>query len=83
MTNRDRLTTAVNLAMAAYLGFYVFGLVMSVYAAGDVLYFTIPAAIMAAVLLAQMVHDRRAATGAPAVDGVTRRSRQLRETRGY
>ena len=81
MEFRDRLTQILWLAMLTYLGFYVFGLVMGVYAPGDVPYLTIPAILFAVAVVVQAVAARRA--GAEAQDDVTRETRHLRETRGF
>ena len=79
MTLRDRLFTFSTLAMLVYLGFYIFGLAMGVYAPGDVPYFTIPAAVFAVIFVAQLVGAHRDSSR----KGMTREERHLRETRGF
>ena len=78
----DRIWTIITLAMLAYLGFYVFGLVMGVYGASDVLYLTIPAVVFAVVVGFQLVSRRREGT-TPTEDAINRNSRHLRESRGF
>jgi hypothetical protein len=70
------------LAVGAYLGFYVFGLVMGVYSPGDVPYFTIPAVVFAVGLVVLAVVGRRGEPG-PDEEELTHRTRHLRETRGF
>ena len=79
MGPRDRLSTFFTLAMLAYLGFYVFGLVLGVYAPGDVAYFTIPAVAFTVIIVVQVVRSRRGASG----NAMTAEARHLRETRGF
>jgi hypothetical protein len=86
MSRRDRLTTAFRLAVLAYLGFYLFGLIMGVYAPGAVLYFTIPAAILGSALVVHVVRSRRAAPAratAAADEELTHAEHRLREKRGW
>jgi hypothetical protein len=87
MNRRDRLVTAFWLAVLAYLGFYVFGLVMGVYAPGDVLYFTIPAGVLACALVLHVIRSRRAAAAVRATvstdEGFARAEHKLREKRGW
>lgn len=82
MTRHDRLMTVFWLAILAYLGFYVFGLIMSVYSPGDVLYFTIPAAIFAVLYVVHVFRSRRTSTR-EGYDELVRESQRLRETRGF
>jgi len=79
MELRDRLSTFFTLAMLAFLGFYVFGLVLGVYAPGDVPYFTIPAVVFAVIIVGQFVMARRNASR----NAMTPGARHLRETRGF
>lgn len=86
MNRRDRLVTAFWLAVLAYLGFYVFGIVMRVYAPGDVLYFTIPAGLFACALVVHAIRSRRAASAraaARADEEFARAEHRLREERGW
>lgn len=86
MNRRDRLVTAFWLAVLAYLGFYVFGVVMGVYAPGDVLYFTIPAGVLACALVVHVIRSRRAAAARTTVstdEEFARAEHKLRETRGW
>jgi hypothetical protein len=82
MKQRDRISTFLILSAAVYLGFYIFGLVMGVYSPGEVPYFTIPALVMAAVLIAVIYRGRRAAS-VPADDPLIHTAHNLRETRGF
>jgi hypothetical protein len=82
MTRKDRLMTVFWLAILAYLGFYVFGLIMGVYSAGEVAYFTIPAAILAVAYLVHVFRSRRA-SDREGYDELVRESQRLRETRGF
>ena len=79
MALRDRLFTFSTLVMLVFLSFYVFGLVMGVYAPGDVPYFTVPAIVFAVLVLAQRLKTRRD----PHKNAVTPEARHLRETRGF
>jgi hypothetical protein len=82
MKRNDRLMTAFWLAVLAFLGFYVFGLIMGVYSPGEVLYFTIPAAILAVLYVVHAVRSRHAKNRS-ADDEVIRESQRLRERRGF
>jgi len=81
MSTQDRLVTAAWLGVLAFLGFYVFGLVMGVYAPGEVLYFTIPAVVLAALYAVHMVRARRAARNMS--DESRRKARRQSEARGF
>ncbi len=83
MTASKHLSTWIILALGAYLGFYVFGLVMGAYSPGDVPYFTIPAAIFAALLIVMVVASRRSGGRRPTDDPLSREARYQRETRGF
>jgi hypothetical protein len=84
MTMNDRLSTIITLGLTAYLGFYVFGLIMGVYSPGEVPYFTIPAFFFVGVLVLRMVAGRRRSAAVPPTqDELTRATRHLRETRGF
>lgn len=78
----DRVSNVFWLGGLAYLGFYVFGLVMGAYSPGEVLYFTIPAAVFAVAFVVRLVRGGgvRAAVG---YDRAVRASRHLRERRGF
>jgi hypothetical protein len=82
MNTNKRLSTWLALGVCAYLGFYVFGLIMGVFSPGEVPYFTIPAVLFVVLGIVQFVRTRRKATQA-ASDPLTRQSRHLRETRGF
>jgi heme exporter protein D len=82
MKRNDRLMTAFWLAVLAFLGFYVFGLIMGVYSPGEVLYFTIPAAVLAILYVVHVVRSRRAINRGK-YDEVIRESQRLRERRGF
>ena len=84
MTVNDRLSTIIALGASAYLGFYVFGLVLGVYSPGEVPYFTIPAALLVGVLAVLAVAGRRRTTAARRTqDQLDRATRHVRETRGF
>ncbi|HEX2467575.1 MAG TPA: hypothetical protein VHJ54_05155 [Solirubrobacterales bacterium] len=82
MNLHDRLETILWLAVLAYLGFYVFGLIMGVYSPGEVLYFTIPAAVLACAYVVHAIRSRRAARDR-GDDESLREAQRLRETRGF
>ncbi len=83
-----RLTTIsrlVLLAGFAYLGFYVFGVVMNVFAPGDIPLFTVIAFV---VVIAGVVHLLRARRAVEEEDPEDRRERmreqhELRQRRGF
>lgn len=82
MTHRSRLSTGFWLAGLTFLGFYVFGLIMGVYSPGEVLYFTIPAAVFAVAYLVHIIRNgRQIAAGGD--DEAVRESRHWRERRGF
>lgn len=83
MTARNRLSTWIILALGAYLGFYVFGLVMGAYSPGDVPYFTIPAVLFAGYLIVAVLASRRGGLRRPTDDPLSREARHQRETRGF
>ena len=83
MSASKRLSTWIILAIGAYLGFYVFGLVMGAYSPGDVPYFTIPAVVVAGLLIAMVVASRRSGARRPTDDPLSREARHQRETRGF
>jgi hypothetical protein len=82
MTLADRVWTGFWLGVLTYLGFYVFGLVMGVYTPSEVPYFTIPAAVLAALYLVHATRGRRAASGG-GDDETARLAHRLREGRGF
>jgi hypothetical protein len=78
----DRVWAVLLLAAGAYLGFYVFGLVMGVYSVAGMVVLTIGAAVCGLLFLAYFIRGRRSADQ----DGqaqATRRARRLREGRGF
>jgi hypothetical protein len=83
MSTRTRLSTWFILGISAYLGFYVFGLVMGAYSPGDVLYFTIPALIFVVMLIGTVIAFRRSGQRRADDDELSREARHWRETRGF
>jgi hypothetical protein len=86
MSKSDRLSTAITLGIFAYLGFYVFGLVMGVYSPGDVPYFTIPALVFVAIVVVREIVSRLRRTDEDASladDRLNHERRHWRETRGF
>jgi hypothetical protein len=77
-----RLSTVSFLAGMAYLGFYVFGLVLGVYSPGEVPYLTIPAALIVIASVAYLIHERRT-PAAEADEEALVASRRRREERGF
>ena len=82
MTVSNRLSTGLWLAGMAFLGFYLFGLIMGVYLAGEVLYFTIPAGGFAVAFATYLARGGRLGT-TESDDEATRETRHLREERGF
>lgn len=69
--------------MLAFLGFYVFGLVMGVYTPGEVLYFTIPAVLAAAAYIVHIILYRRTVKAYGYDREAMHDAQRLRETRGF
>jgi threonine/homoserine efflux transporter RhtA len=80
MSFSDRLSTALSLGALAYLGFYIFGLIMGIYSPGEVIGFTIGAAA-AAFYVVQVIRGRRAS--AESSEEAMREAHRLREERGF
>jgi hypothetical protein len=78
----DRVATVLSLAAAAYLGFYVFGLVMGIYSPGEVIGFTIAAAAMVVLLLAIGIRNRLGAKEGEGEEAL-REEHRIRERRGF
>ena len=81
MNLSDRLSTALSLGALAYLGFYIFGLIMGIYSPGEVIGFTIGAAAAAAFYVLQVIRGRRAS--AEPSEEAMREAHRLREERGF
>jgi len=79
-----RLGLVLWLAALAYLGFYVFGLVMGVYSPGQVPYLTIPAGLMVLALVAVGLRTRHDPGDHDLLeDEALHESRRMREQRGF
>ncbi len=83
MNLSSRLSTGLWLAGLVFLGFYVFGLIMGVYSPGEVLYFTVPAAVLTVAAVAYLIWGRRSTAARADEDETIRDSRRLREGRGF
>lgn len=78
----NRLDLAVWLAVLAYFGFYVFGVIMGVYAPWEVPYLTIPFLLMLVGVVIYFVRTRGNEPD-PATDGAIHEARKMRERRGF
>jgi hypothetical protein len=78
----NRLSTGFWLAGLGFLGFYLFGLIMGVYSATEVPYFTIPAGVVAVAFAIYLARGGRPGA-ADSADAGIRESRHLRERRGF
>jgi EamA domain-containing membrane protein RarD len=70
------------LGALAYLGFYVYGLVLGVFSPVEMIGFTVIAAVCVAVAVLHAVRFRRALKG-PDRTRITRELQKFRETRGW
>ena len=83
MTLRESLNRLALLAALAYLGFYVYGLVMGVFAPFELLGFTILAVVFTAAFVVHMVRLRRAMKTPGAHEKMMREAHVYRERRGF
>ena len=80
----EKLGTVVPLAILAYLGFYVYGLVMGAFSPGELIGFTIIAAGSTIGLFLYSTWKRRHADELESPTSPrSRQRRSLRETRGF
>jgi hypothetical protein len=81
----SRLEALGALVALAYLGFWVYGLVMGVFAIGGLIVFTIIAVALMVLLVAMTIRARRVAdAGADEPDEeLVKASRHQREVRGF
>jgi hypothetical protein len=70
------------LGALAYLGFYVYGIVLGVFTPGEMIWFTIVAVICVGVGVVHAIRIRRAMRG-PDRDRITHDLQKHRETRGW
>jgi hypothetical protein len=70
------------LAALGYLGFYVYGLIMGVFSPGEMLGFTVVAAVCVISAIVHAVRFKRAMNG-PDRERITRELQKFRETRGW
>jgi hypothetical protein len=80
---RERVKILIPLLAAVYLGFYLFGAVLSVFNPVDQWGFTLIAAICALGLGAVFVAHRRGIDPVPADSPLARSARAEREKRGF
>lgn len=78
----DLASRLLLLGALAYLGFYVYGLVLGVFSPGEMIGFTILAVICVAVGVVHAIRIRRALEG-PDRDRITHELQKHRETRGW
>lgn len=67
----------------AYLGFYVFGLVMGVFGPGQIPLFTVIAALVVVAAVVRLLRARRAVEDPQARHERMREQHELRERRGF
>jgi uncharacterized membrane protein len=83
--NVSRYEPLIWLGMLAYLGFYVFGIVMGVFSPFEMIVFTLPAIVF---LVLYLVYARSASRAIhdpsdPRHDATVRAAREQRERRGW
>ncbi len=83
MSRSETIKVLVPLLAAVYLGFYVFALVMGVFGAGQVLWFTIGAAICVLGLGAYWLARRHGIDPIDPSGPAARNMRAAREKRGW
>ena len=79
----DRLSRLFLLAGLAYLGFYVYGLVMGVFSPTEMIGFTVLAALFAAAFVVHVVRVKRAMRDPQEHDRIMRELHAQRERRGF
>jgi H+/Cl- antiporter ClcA len=82
-TSIGTLTRLALLAALAYLGFYVYGIVMGVFSPLEMVGFTIIAAICLAASIIHSVRLRRALKDPQQHDAIMREAHVYRERRGF
>lgn len=80
---RPSIARLVLLVGLAYLGFYVFGLVMGVFSPGEVVGFTVVAVAVICVTAVHALRMRRAAEDRETRSEELRELHRLRERRGF
>ncbi len=80
---RPSIARLVLLVGLAYLGFYVFGLVMGVFSPGEVVGFTVVAVAVICVTAVHALRMRRAAEDRETRSAELRELHRLRERRGF
>jgi hypothetical protein len=83
MTSFGNLTRLALLVALAYLGFYVYGLIMGVFSPFELLGFTILAVVFAAAFIVHMIRLRRAMRTPGAHEALMREAHVYRERRGF
>jgi uncharacterized membrane protein len=83
MTNTGTLTRLALLAGLAYLGFYVYGIVMGVFSPVAMIGFTIIAAVCLTAFIIHSVRFRRALKDPRQHDAIMREAHIYRERRGF
>jgi hypothetical protein len=83
MTFLASLSRLALLGALAYLGFYVYGLVMGVFSPFELLGFTILAVVFAAAFVVHLVRIRRAMKAPGQHEVMMRQAHVYRERRGF
>ena len=78
----ERFSRLFLLGGFAFLGFYVYGLVMSVFSPGEMVGFTILAVVFAVAGVIHFIRFRRVMQG-PEKDRITHELQLLKEKRGF
>ena len=78
----ERFSRLFLLGGFAYLGFYVYGLVMGVFSPGEMVGFTILAVVFVVAGVIHFIRFRRAMQG-PEKDRITHELQLLKEKRGF
>ena len=82
-TSLPAIGRLILLAGWAYLGFYVFGVVMDVFAPGEIAVFTVIAALVVVATVVYVVRTRRGVEDPEEHRERMREQHALRERRGY
>jgi len=85
MDLRTRISTLTWLGMLAFLGFYVYGVVLGVFSPLELVGFTVMAVVFAVLYMFHARRTRRAMhdESHPSHDEMTRTARKQREKRGF
>lgn len=83
MTFLGNLTRLALLAALAYLGFYIYGVIMGVFSPTELLGFTVLAVAFAAAFVVHMIRIRRAMKTPGQHEAIMREAHVYRERRGF